>query len=250
MPDFHDPDIAALKLSQGEKDGLQVHRNYTAAFERDRAKRFADSVKPDPRVLADLSSLLQLVSNEEPRSLPVIACAFADDHLKEMFRREIPDGVPGGRGELLSGFGPLARLSQRIQMAYAFGWLSHDLLIEVDHLRRVRNDVSHKWDMALLETRLSQLIDQRQRRIEEHLGDGIRLPEGFHESLEPIQKLRVRLIWLLGRLVYETQLWVPALKANLVPSKVLYGPHAPALLTEVSAACVEVTRAAIAARGG
>lgn len=99
-------------------------------------------------------------------------------------------------------------------MAFASGWLSNDVLAEVDHLRKVRNDVSHKWDMKVLELKLMQLIEQRQEKIEEFLGDGVHLPESFHHSLQPLQKLRVRLVWLLGRLTYETQLWVPALKAN------------------------------------
>jgi len=34
-----DPDIAALKLSDVEKNGLQVHRNYSRAFEKHRNKR-------------------------------------------------------------------------------------------------------------------------------------------------------------------------------------------------------------------
>lgn len=245
MTDTHDPDIAAMKLSDVEKNGLQVYRNYSRAFELDSAKRFAESIPANPQALADLSTILKLVAEEEPRTLSVIACAYADDQLKEMFRREIPDGVPGGRSELLSGFGPLSRLSQRVQMAYAFGWLSKDLLIEIDHLRKIRNDVSHKWDMKLLETKLSELIEQRQQKIEEYLGDGVRLPENFHASLQPIQKFRVRLVWLLGRITYETHLWVPALKENLIPQKVLYGTNAPAMLGEVSAACVEVTRASI-----
>ncbi len=250
MSDFYDPDIAVMNLSEGEKNGLQVYRNYSRAFELDRAKRFADSAQVSPQALIDLSAILKLIAEEEPRTLPVIACAYADDQLKEMFRREIPEGVPGGRGELLSGFGPLSRLSQRVQMAYAFDWLSSDVLIEVDHLRKIRNDVSHKWDMKLLEAKMLQLIEQRQQKIEEYLGDGVRLPENFHVSLQPIQKLRVRLVWLLGRVTYESRLWVPALKENLIPGKVLYGPNAPAMLSRVSAACIEITRSSIIQREG
>lgn len=242
MPDFHDPDIESMLLSEGEKDGLQIYRNYSRAIELDPARRFAESVQPNPQALADLSAILKLIAEEEPRTLPVIACAYADDQLKEMFRREIPDGVPGGRSELLTGFGPLSRLSQRVQMAYAFGWLSKDVLVEVDHLRKIRNDVSHKWDMKLLETKMLQFIEQRKHRIEEYLGDGVRLPETFHASLQPIQKLRVRLVWLLGRITYETCVWVPALKENLIPHTALYGKNAPALLSQVAAVCVEVTR--------
>lgn len=241
MSDFYDPDIAAMKLSEGERNGLQVYRNYSRAFEQDREKRFSASSVIDAQVINDLQTVLALIAREEPRSLPVIACAFADDQLKAMFRREIPDGVPGGRSELLSGFGPLARLSQRVQMAYAFGWLSKDLLIEIDHLRKVRNDISHKWDLKVLESKLSALVAQTQSPIEEQLGDGVRLPKDFHVSLQPMQKLRVRLIWLLGRLSYESHLWVPAIKANLTPGKVLYGPNQPAMLSQVGAACLAIT---------
>jgi hypothetical protein len=249
MSTFFDPDIAAMTLSEEEKNGLQVFLNYSKAFDAHRAKVFAESAQTDERALPELAEILRLVASEEPRTLPVIVCAFADDQLKEMFRREIPDGVPGGRGELLSGFGPLSRLSQRVQMAYAFGWLSKDILSEVDHLRKVRNDFSHKWDMKVLEEKVNHLIEHRQHKIEEYLGDGSRLPENFHESLQPIQKLRVRLIWLLGRLTYESRLWVPALKAKLAPQKVLYGSNPPAMLGRVSAACLEVTRKVIAHEG-
>lgn len=238
----HDPDIAAMNLSVGEKNGLQVFRNYSEAFDEYRERQFCEAVETPHQAIADLNAVLSLMAGEEARTLPVIACAFADDHLKEMFRREIPEGVPGGRSELLSGFGPLSRLSQRIQMAYAFGWLSKDVLTEIDHLRRIRNDVSHKWDTHLLESKMSELIEHRQSKIEHFLGDGIRLPENFHASLAPIQKLRVRLIWLLGRVTYESYLWVPALKEKLIPQKALYGKHRPAMLALVSEACLSTTR--------
>lgn len=114
-----DPDVARMNLSEGEKNGLQVYRNYSRAFEEHRTKEFAQASHASPGAINDLSEVLKLISEEEPRTLPVIACAYADDQLKEMFRREVPAGVPGGRGELLSGFGPLARLSQKVQMAYA-----------------------------------------------------------------------------------------------------------------------------------
>lgn len=115
-----EPDIAALTLSDVEKNGLQVFRNFSKVFDTHRAKVFTESALTDETRVQKLIEVLVLVACEEQRTLPVIACAFADDQLKEMFHREISDGVPGGRGELLSGFGPLSRLSQRLQMAHAF----------------------------------------------------------------------------------------------------------------------------------
>lgn len=247
---FFDSDIAAMDLSEVEKNGLQVYRNYSRAFDEHRAKCFSDEARLEPSVVSSLTSILRLVATEEARTLPVIACAYADDQLKEMFRREIAEGVPGGRSELLSGFGPLARLSQRIQMAFAFGWMSKDVLVEIDHLRKLRNDISHKWDLELLETKMHELIENRQHKIEKYLGDGERLPENFHESLSPIERLRVRLVWMLARVTYESHFWVPALKQNLVPNKVLYGNNRPAILSEISAACVSITGQCILWREG
>jgi len=46
-----DPDIAALKLSDVEKDGLQVHRNYSRAFEKHTA---TESTQLDDSIEADM----------------------------------------------------------------------------------------------------------------------------------------------------------------------------------------------------
>lgn len=246
MTDFLDSDIATMKLSDTEKNGLQVFRNYSAAFETHQARVLVSKMNTSSSAIEELKKLLSLLVSESPLSLAVIACAYADEQLKEMFKREMPEGVPGGRNELLNGFGPLSRLSQRIQVAYAFGWLSPELLTELDRLRRVRNDVSHKWDIHQLQSRLAQLIEQGQEPIERHLADGVRLPENFFETLEPVQKFRVRLMWLIGRIHYECLLFVPVLKNRLVPAKVLYSSEAPELLSRIAGACVEHTHYVIA----
>jgi hypothetical protein len=250
MTDFWDSDIEAMNLSDGERNGLQVFRNYSAAFEDHQARELVSEMNALNSPIEEFKKLLSLLVSESPLSLAVIACAYADDQLKEMFKREMPEDIPGGRNELLNGFGPLSRLSQRIQVAYAFSWLSADLLTELDRLRRIRNDVSHKWDMPQLHSRLAQLIEQGQAPIERHLGDGIRLPENFFEGLQPTQKFRVRLIWLIGRIHYECLLFVPVVKRRLAPAKVLYSPEAPELLSRIAAACVEHTHSVIAQAQG
>lgn len=242
MKETLDPDIAAMKLSDGEKWGLQVYRNYSRAFGEHRVKNFVEQASPFEAEVTLFKQVVALVAAEEPRVVPVIAAAYADERLEEMFKREIPDGVPGGRSALMSGFGPLARLSQRIQMAFAFGWLSKDLLIEFDHIRRIRNDLSHKWNIELLERKLSAFIEEKQTPFEGKLGDGVRLPENFHGSMQPIDRFRVRVVWMLGRLTYETRLWVPALKAGIAPDEVLYGPNAPVMLRAIAAISVNATK--------
>ena len=242
MSNTLDPDIAAMKLSDGERWGLQVYRNYSRAFGEHRVQEFVEKASPFEAEVKLFKQVAALVVSEEARVLPVITAAYADERLEEMFMREISDGVPGGRSALMSGFGPLARLSQRIQMAFAFGWLSKDLLIEFDHIRKIRNDLSHKWDIELLERRMKELIEEKQTPFEEQLGDGVRLPEDFHQSMQPLDRFRVRAIWMLGRLTYETRLWVPALKAGITPEEALYGPNAPVMLRAIAAISVESTK--------
>jgi hypothetical protein len=237
-----DSDIAATKLSDGEKWGLQIFRNYSQAFGEHRAKVFVEQLAPFDSEVSLFEQITALVVSEESRIVPVIACSYADDRMLEMFKREVPEGVPGGRSGLMSGFGPLARFSQRIQMAFAFGWLSKDLLTELDHLRKVRNDISHKWDVALIERRLEELINEKQYPLEEQLGDGVSFPEDFHESMSPIDRFRVRTVWLLGRLTYEARLWVPALNEGIKPVTVLYGANTPEMLRKIVAICIGATK--------
>ena len=244
MSDTWDPDIAAMALSAVEKNGLQVFRNYSKAFEAKRVADFVESCNAKEVSIGDLETLLVHLKAEEVRTLPVIACAYADDQLKFMYGRELPLDLIGGRSQMLNGFGSLARFSQRIQAAHAFGWLSADLLSELDLLRGLRNALSHKWDLRVLEQKLEDVILNRQFAFEEHLADGVRLPRDFHEHLDKVQRFRVRLIWLMGRVTYECALWVPALKAQLHPSRALYGlPPPPKLLERISALCLATTHA-------
>lgn len=237
-----DSDIAAMKFNDGEKWGLQVYRNYSQALGEHRVSKFIEQASSFEAEVKLFEQVAALVLSEKARAVPVIAAAYVDERLEEMFKREIPDGVPGGRNALLSGFGPLARLSQRLQMAFAFGWLSKELVVEFDHIRKIRNDLSHQWDTSLLERKMNELIEKKQNPFEEQLGDGVHLPPDFHKPMQTMDRFRVRVIWMLGRLTYEARLWVPALKAGIAPHQALYGPNAPVMLRAIAAISVKATK--------
>lgn len=247
MVDSWDSDIASLNLTDVEKNGLQVFRNYTRAFEKSAAERFVSESNSAEYDTSKLNGILNLIVAEDVRFLPVIACSFSDEQLEEMFKREIPSGVPGGRSSMLSGYGSLSRFSQRIQVAYAFSWMSSDILEELDKLRKLRNDTSHTWDLNSVRGKLDTLIDGRMIKIEEQLGDGIRLPERFWEALSKEALFRVRLIWLLGRCFYESHLFAAAIKLRLNPQLALYGEAKTDLLVCVAAKCVAATKEIIPA---
>ncbi|WP_348944134.1 hypothetical protein ABHF33_11720 [Chitinibacter sp. FCG-7] len=245
MSNFWNDDIAAMTLTEAEKNGLQIFRNYTNAFEKSAAERFVSKANEVQYDTSKLDGILSLIVEEDVRFLPVIACSFSDEQLEGMFKREIPDGVPGGRSSMLSGYGSLSRFSQRIQISFAFGWMGHDVLEELDKLRKIRNDTSHSWDINSVRDKLDVLIDSRMLKIEEQLGDGIRLPERFWETLSKEELFRVRLIWLLGRCFYESHLFASAIKQRLNPQLALYGEAKTNLLVSVATKCVTATKSVI-----
>ncbi len=89
---------------------------------------------------------MSLLVREDIRFIPVIACAFADDDLKEMFKRFLPTTFPGGKSGMLGRFGPISSLFTRIQFSFAFDLVHSDVLLALDKLRGHRNDIAHTWD--------------------------------------------------------------------------------------------------------
>ena len=103
-----DADIEAMNLSDGEKDGLQVFRNYKRSFDAYAEQRFAEEVDSEEFDLEPLRQAIQLLTVEDPRFLPVIVCAYADDRLKEAFRAVLPGDLPGGVSALFRADPPTA----------------------------------------------------------------------------------------------------------------------------------------------
>ena len=246
--DWLDPDIQALELGQGEKAGLQIYRNYTRSFENHAILKFRESIARDQIDLSDLEKFVRLLGVEDLRFLPVVTCAYGDDLLRNAFKKTLPQGIPGGTTAMLSGYGPLSDLSRRIRLAYAFDVLSADLMTSLDLVRSARNRISHDWDLTQfqdfhIDSRVSELFP-----IEDELKTrALDFPE-FASSLDSASAFRVRLIWLSGRLKYESEAYHLAKKARLSPVRALYEDGGTAWLVKVAAVCMAETRAIISRR--
>ncbi|MCI3131494.1 hypothetical protein [Phenylobacterium aquaticum] len=244
---WFDPDIQAMTLGYGEKAGLQIYRNYTRAFEDEGIKRFREALSSAPGEYADFEKLAHLLATEDIRFLPVIACGYADDVLKQVFLDVIPPNVPGGRAEMLSGYGPLSDLSKRIRLAHAFDVLSGDLMDAIDRVRSARNRISHDWDLSKIEEfylngRVSELA-----AVELMLAERAKDFPELAVTFDPASAFRIRLIWLMGRLTYEGSLYHPAKVGGLKPFRALYANGGTAWLAQMSNICMAKTRVVIAA---
>lgn len=238
--DWLDPDIRSLDLTEIEKGGLQVYRNYISAFEDQSLSLFRESVSEYSIDLNALSKLFESVVVEDLRFLPIICCAYAEEMLKNAFRLSIPDGVPGGKESLFGGYGPLSTLSGRIRLAFAFDILSMDLVQQIDRLRKLRNEISHSWEMKSLDE-LERFVKQKSvYPIEEDLQ--MRFGQTKKEnSNNPHADFRVRLIWLMGRLCYEANFYYQAKKAKISPQRALYEDGGLASLQTIAKLCIKTT---------
>ncbi len=235
-----DEDIAALAIDDFERNGLQVFRNYERAFTEGAIRRFVAQIDIEDETFEHACRVCDLLSSEEPLVLPMIACAFADDALKAMFKRVVPEAVPGGRAALFSGFGPLGSLSSRTKMAFAFDLVSRPVLLEVERLRAVRNRVAHGWDHAKLGDLFGSSPLKDLHAIERDM-IGSWFPEPRIDALDAVARFRIRAVWIAARLAYETMYWARAKEARLDPGAALYGPDRPKALAALATLARHVT---------
>jgi len=79
-------------------------------------------------------------------------------------------------------------------------------------------------------------------RVEELLPEHDEIASEFSGGFEPLAAFRIRLVWILGRLVYEAAAYNRAKQARLIPSHALYGKPTAKWLIEVSAISLRATR--------
>lgn len=246
MDDHLDDDLKKSNMSEMEKDGVQFYRNFTKAINKNQIEKFKQQVDETTYNTEALKSVVESIAKEDIRFIPVVTCAFVDDALDEMYKREIPQGVPGGRESLFGSYGPLSSLSKRIQLAYCFGWINLHVLSDIDAIRKIRNKMSHSWNHEPLSDYFLRPPISEFLKIEEFFGPHIKRL-GFHgvERLNEQERYRVRLIWIVGVVFYECQLSPFASKNVNDSHAALYTENPPKLLTDVAAICSEGTRRVI-----
>ena len=84
------------------------------------------------------------IVNESDRALAIVAFAYVDERLKELFARALNPEISGGTKSLLDGMAPLSASGPRIQMAAALFWLKPSTYKNLDLLRKIRNAFAHE----------------------------------------------------------------------------------------------------------
>lgn len=137
----NDPDIEALNLDEAEIWGLQLHRNYTKAFQRRRAEKIgteASSLKFD---FDGFEAHVDAIIHAGIEHAILAGVAVADHLLVEMFQRERRERLKVA--DLLGPLGPLGDFNKRLKVAALADLIDEDDLTFFDDLRKLRNRIAH-----------------------------------------------------------------------------------------------------------
>lgn len=234
-----DEDIAELNLSDVEKNGLQVYRNYVRAFTQKKIEDFVVEIDQEAFSLEEFTNVAEHIVLEDTRFLPILACSYADDVLRDMYMQIIPRNIDNGRKSLISQFGPLSTLYLKTQIAHSFSCVSEDLVFELHKIRKARNKISHSCNLQDLTEFYSDKPVSEIVPVEATLQER---DAGIHGDLNDEQAFRIRLVWVLSRLFYECALYVRAKEKGICPREALYGKTHPRLLGKVSKVALDASR--------
>jgi hypothetical protein len=135
-----DDEIAEMDLSDIEKDGLQVFRNYERTFRSHRAKKAIETADLD----FDLEGFQADIANIE--SSPIVtailaSASVADELLRAMFQRHGHARLQ--MRDMLAPLGPLGDFNKRLKVAALAEFIDEDDLAFFDELRKLRNSIAH-----------------------------------------------------------------------------------------------------------
>jgi DNA-binding MltR family transcriptional regulator len=91
--------------------------------------------------ISDYHHVVEMFHSESDRGAAVLAGSFAEHFLVTYLRSLMVNADSGD--DLFHGFGPFANFSQRIETAYAFGFLTARTRKDLDYIRRIRNHFAH-----------------------------------------------------------------------------------------------------------
>jgi DNA-binding MltR family transcriptional regulator len=97
--------------------------------------------KPRDLHLGDWNDIVRTMESESDRGAAVLAGGFTEHLLGSYLQAKAT--VPDAADDLFSAVGPLSSFSQRIAVAYAFGFINKKYYNDLSLIRRIRNHFAH-----------------------------------------------------------------------------------------------------------
>jgi len=135
-----DRDIATLELDDVEKSLLQMHRNYTKAFQR-KAAETIDKQTAGTFDIAEFEGDLGFIASAPLDRAVLATVTLADTLLEAMYKRDARPRLQ--MSQMLGPLGPLGDFNRRLKVAALSEFIDEDDLTFFDELRKLRNRIAH-----------------------------------------------------------------------------------------------------------
>lgn len=208
-----DPDITVMQLSDIEKNGLQVYRNYQKAFHKHASEKVVEHLDSLPFDEDEYRAVIFEIVRCHDALVAIVATSYADKLLEQMYKTELPADVPGGKKSLLGAYGPFDSFAKRLRLAYCFGWVDSSAASDIDLVREIRNRFAHDWRLKSLDDPVVKALVDKMSAADDFLfGKPAVAKLGYAE------RFRVRTLMALGIFTASTFIYPKAHKAGLQPA--------------------------------
>ena len=148
--------------------------------------KIPDPPEQEDEVFGGINLLARSLRDLDDRGLVLSLAAFAEEALGELLKAFMTPSE--ATTQLIEGFNaPLGTFSSRIKAAYAIGLITKEQSLDLERLRKIRNEFAHSWKpIDISKQKVAALIDGMSfSRIDDH----------FPET--PIEKIRSSMSCLL-----------------------------------------------------
>jgi DNA-binding MltR family transcriptional regulator len=114
-----------------------------------------------PEIRELIGVLFDKLLSESGRGAVLIGTAFVDDHLKAFISAVLPDQNKKYQNKILEYPGPLCSFASRIELCYAFRYISTPIYNSLNALRTIRNDAAHgsnDFNFSEIRTRFDKIF--------------------------------------------------------------------------------------------
>jgi DNA-binding MltR family transcriptional regulator len=91
----------------------------------------------------ELVDVLDELENDGPRGAVLLGCSLLDNIIKRILLSRMIQLTNDEDDRLFGGLGPLAGMSSRVAIAYAFGFIDKETKRHLDTIRKLRNRFGH-----------------------------------------------------------------------------------------------------------
>lgn len=168
---------------------------------------------PEDEIFGGINQLTKSLRDYDDRGLVLALAAFAEEALGELLKAFMMPSE--ATAQLIEGFNaPLGTFSSRIKAAYAIGLITKEQFLDLERLRKIRNEFAHSWKpIDISKPKVAALIDGMTfSRIDDHFPN------------TPSEKLRSSLSCLLVELRVSTQQVIKnGMQAKLIGNHLMCG---------------------------